>query len=100
MWLEHIFTAKDWRKALKRSNIDMNVIMSTCMMNPDHWTLRLATAIMGSPVTELLKNFYAEQVKEASEAQAQGELFGQNLATGPWEKHEGYVVPHPIGWRL
>lgn len=46
IWLEHIYNDKSWKTARKRGHLSDDVVLSTCLVNPGPWTLRLALAII------------------------------------------------------
>ena len=67
MWLEQIYTTKGWASAIKRGKLDENVIMETCLQNPNHWTVRLARKIIESSSHKIAKEIYADRVTKATE---------------------------------
>ena len=67
LWLEHIYTDDQWAAACKRGNLDINVILSTCLMNPNYWTLHLAARIIEDSKYKLIRNTYKAHVMAASE---------------------------------
>ena len=67
MWLEQIHTNKGWVAAVKRGKLDDNVIMETCLQNPNHWTIRLAGSIVESSSHRIAKAVYKDRVTKATE---------------------------------
>ena len=65
VWLERIYTTKGWAAATKRGKMDENVIMQTCLQNQNHWTIRLASAIIASSGRKIAKEVYEDRVTQA-----------------------------------
>ncbi len=66
MWLKQIYTTKGWAAATKRGKLDDNIIMETCLQNPNHWTIRLAVAVTDSSSHKIAKEVYEDRVKKAA----------------------------------
>lgn len=67
MWLEHIYTSRFWHQAAKRSGLDDTAIISTCLQNPNKWTVRLASSITQRSNREQVQQFFGPLVAEAQE---------------------------------
>lgn len=65
MWLIHFYTAKEWSATIKRGKLDDHSVLSTCLQNPNHWTLKLAHAIIESPGRKAAQETYGERVRRA-----------------------------------
>lgn len=65
MWLIHITTAKEWSATIKADKFNDHSMLSTCLQNPNHWTLKLATAILDAPGHKAAQETYGERVKRA-----------------------------------
>lgn len=66
-WLEHIYTSQVWEKAVNRSRLDNRAIISTCLQNPNGWTLRLASSITQRAGREKIQRVFGPLVAEAME---------------------------------
>lgn len=71
MWLIHICTAQQWASTAKKVKLNDNPILSTCLQNPNHWTLQLATAIVDAPGHSLAKELYGERIAKTATAYLQ-----------------------------
>lgn len=71
MWLIHICTAQQWASTTKKVKLDDNTILSSCLQNPNHWTLQLATAIVDAPGHRLAKELYGERIEKIGVAYLQ-----------------------------
>lgn len=67
MWLEQIYTTKGWAAATKRGKLDESVVMETCLQNQNHWTVRLAVAVIGSSGHKIAKEVYVDRVSKAAD---------------------------------
>ena len=67
MWLEHIYTTRGWWAAIKRMKLNDSIIMETCLQNPSHWTLHLASTIIESSSHKITKEVYEDRVTKAIE---------------------------------
>lgn len=65
MWLTHIFTAEKWAAPIKRVKLDENSIIPTCLQNPNHWTLKLTSALFDAPGHKRLKDVYGKRISKA-----------------------------------
>lgn len=65
MWLLHIYTSENWAATVKHSKLDDNSIFPTCLQNPNHWTLKLASAIFDAPGRKIAKDVYGERIGKA-----------------------------------
>lgn len=70
MWLEHICSAKDWAAAVKRGKLSYSALLSTCLQNPNHWTIHLASSIINTPGCKEAKAIYKDRVAGAVADQA------------------------------
>ena len=66
MWLEQIYTTRGWATTTKRGKLDDNVVMETCLQNPNHWTVRLAVAVINSSSHKIAKEVYEDRVRKAA----------------------------------
>lgn len=73
MWLIHICTAQQWASTAKKVKLSDNPILSSCLQNPNHWTLQLATAIVEAPGHSLAKELYGERIAKTATAYLQRE---------------------------
>lgn len=64
-WLTQIFTTETWRKATKRAKLDVMGIVSTCLENPNPWSIALASTITRSSTSNAARNLYGPLVAEA-----------------------------------
>lgn len=71
MWLIHICTAQQWASTTKKVNLDDSTILSSCLQNPNHWTLQLATATVDAPGHRLAKEVYGERITQTATAYLQ-----------------------------
>lgn len=71
MWLIHICTTQKWASTAKMVNLDDSTILSSCLQNPNHWTLQLATAIVDAPGHRLAKEIYGERIAQTATAYLQ-----------------------------
>ncbi|KAL8872831.1 MAG: hypothetical protein Q9174_001609 [Haloplaca sp. 1 TL-2023] len=67
MWLEHIYTSKDWRKAFKQSGLDELRMVSLCLQSSHLWTLRLASSITNCPENVRLRRVFGDRIAKALE---------------------------------
>ena len=65
MWLVHIYTTEEWAATIELVKLDDHSVLSTCLQNPNHWTLELATAIIDSPHHKEAQEIYGERVRRA-----------------------------------
>ena len=65
MWLTHIFTSEIWAAPIKNGKLDDNSIVPTCLQNPNHWTLKLASAISDAPSHKIAKDVYGKRINKA-----------------------------------
>lgn len=65
MWLSHIFTSEIWAAPIKNGKLDHNSIVPTCLQNPNHWTLKLASAISDAPSHKIAKDVYGKRINKA-----------------------------------
>lgn len=65
MWLTHVFTSENWAATIKHGKLDDNFIVPTCLQNPNHWTLKLASAIFDAPGHKVAKDVYGERISKA-----------------------------------
>ena len=68
MWLLFIYNEGYLDKARKRSQLSDDIILSTCLVNPGHWTLRLALGIINDESHKKARHKYQEQIFEAMKA--------------------------------
>lgn len=66
MWLVHISTTKGWAASAKRGKLNEDSILSTCLQNPNHWTIHLASAVIHDPSRMKYKEIYGERVAKAA----------------------------------
>ena len=52
-------------KARKYSQLSDNVVLSTCLVNPGHWTLRLALGIINHESHKKVRYKYQDKIFEA-----------------------------------
>lgn len=71
MWLIHICTAQQWAPTAKKVNLIDNPILSSCLQNPNHWTLQLAMAIVDAPGHSLAKELFGERIAKTATAYLQ-----------------------------
>lgn len=71
MWLEHILSKTEWTTAVKRGKLSYSAILSTCLKNPNHWTIYLASSIIDTPGCKEAKAIYNERVTKAVALQAE-----------------------------
>ncbi len=67
LWLEQIYTTKIWAAAIKRGKVDDSVVMETCLQNQNHWTVRLAVAVIGSSGHKIAREVYGDRVSKAAQ---------------------------------
>ncbi|KAL9060409.1 MAG: hypothetical protein Q9206_001029 [Seirophora lacunosa] len=65
MWLEHIYTSSFWHLAAKRSRLEDSAIISTCLQNPNQWTVRLASSITQRSRHEQIRQLFGPLVAKA-----------------------------------
>ena len=70
MWLEHILATDEWTTAIKRGKLSYSSILSMCLKSPNHWTIYLASRIIGTPSCKEAKAIYSERVAKAVAEQA------------------------------
>ena len=68
LWLEHIYTSKDWRRAFRQGGLDEFRMVSSCLQVPHQWTLRLATSITNCPENVRLRQVFGNRVATALES--------------------------------
>lgn len=66
MWLIHICTAQKWAFTAKKVKLNDDLILTSCLQNPNHWTLQLAKAIVEAPGHSLAKELYGERVAKTA----------------------------------
>lgn len=124
-WLINILTAEAWAASRKRHNFDPSCVISTCLMNPNHWSRRLAMALAVETDDHLIRAQWGDLVKRSN---AQYECSQQDVSKnervsdikkdvdrvsmeivkfeeqaksasqgGGWVKWQGPWVPKPIG---
>ena len=62
MWLEHIFTAEEWKVARERGKLNMESIIRACLANQNFWTLRLGLAIIKCKAHAEIANAYGTAI--------------------------------------
>ncbi|KAI9870484.1 MAG: rRNA-processing protein las1 [Pleopsidium flavum] len=125
MWLVHIITSERWTTSRKRGNFNASCVISTCLMNPNHWSRRLATVLAIDTDDEFTKAQWANLVRLSNaqyeqlqlDGMSQGEVanikeevnrvnakineFEQQASSASqgsgWVKWQGPWVPKPIG---
>lgn len=70
IWLVHILATREWAPAVKRAKVNYSTILSTCLQNPNHWTIYLASSILDAPGCREAKAIYKERVSQAAAQQA------------------------------
>lgn len=88
-WLMHIYTSKQWGAMPKQSKLEDDCILSTCLQNPNHWTLKLATTMINTPDRKLAKETYGERVLEAQSISTEYPLHLLPSQRAWLETHEG-----------
>ena len=64
-WLCFIYNEEVMEKARKYSQLSDNVVLSTCLVNPGHWTLRLALGIINHESHKKVRYKYQDMIFEA-----------------------------------
>lgn len=125
LWLVQILTTDGWAVSKRLARFNSNCVISTCLMNPNYWTRRLATILAVETDDQSIKAQWRDLV-QASNAQyeqspekeliqvdtntikrhiKQVEAQITNLEEQPkseshgrgWVKWKGPWVPKPIG---
>jgi len=78
MWLVHVITAEGWATSRKRGAFNASCVISTCLMNPNHWSRRLATVLAVDTNDEFLKAQWANLVKVSNSQYERYQLDGLN----------------------
>ncbi|KAL9579187.1 MAG: hypothetical protein Q9212_005255 [Teloschistes hypoglaucus] len=65
MWLEHMYTAREWDKAFTHGDLDDLNLVSTCLQTPNKWTTRLAESIIQCPERVRAQRMFGERVARA-----------------------------------
>lgn len=95
LWLTQVFTAETWKKAARRAKLDDMVVVSTCLQNPNPWSIRLATAIIKSSRSDVARNLYGPLV-----AEAEGRLGGAQSELLEDDEHNAADTGHlSDGWQ-
>jgi len=125
MWLVHILTTDGWAVPSRLAQFNCNCVISTCLMNPNYWSRRLATILAietddqfikaqwgdlvqasnsqydGSPTKELKKvdtNIIKQHVEQVNAQIADLEQQAKLDSQGRgWVKWKGPWVAKPIG---
>ena len=105
-WLCFIYNEAVLEKARKYSQLSDNVVLSTCLVNPGHWTLRLALAIINHDCHKEARYKHQEKINAAvkdGEVPKSGlcEVAVKALALTKLDEdievRKGPWVPKPIG---
>ncbi|KAI4147129.1 MAG: hypothetical protein L6R39_003225 [Caloplaca ligustica] len=106
-WLEHIYTSPFWDKTLTRNRLDSTAIVTTCLQNPNRWTISLASLITQNTRHTQSRQFSGPSVVEAMEAlrvpqegsQEQGETADTSAEDGfdGWQRSRQGWTSTPIG---
>lgn len=78
MWLEHIYTAREWDKAFTHGDLDDLNLVSTCLQTPNQWTTRLAESIIKCPERVRAQQMFGERVAKAVDGKKNGEALKEN----------------------
>lgn len=92
MWLTHIFTSEIWAATIKHSKLDDNSIVPTCLQNPNHWTLKLASAIFDAVGHKIAKDVYGERIRKAVAEHAKSKE--PIIQIVPTDKYESLLPSH------
>jgi hypothetical protein len=68
MWLVHILTTDGWAVPSRLARFSSNCVISTCLMNPNYWSRRLATILAIERADQSIKAQWGDLV-QASNAQ-------------------------------
>ncbi|KAI4097264.1 MAG: hypothetical protein L6R37_006826 [Teloschistes peruensis] len=111
MWLEHMYTAREWDKAFTQGDLDDLNLVSTCLQTPNQWTTRLAESIVKCPERVRAQRMFGEHVARAVNDKDNGDslkenddgllpLKGENEFDG-WQRSEVGRSRNPVGvlWR-
>ncbi|KAH0551752.1 hypothetical protein GP486_007032, partial [Trichoglossum hirsutum] len=58
LWISHILSSHEWEKTLSIVNIDLESVLQKCLMDPNDWTLKVASHIFTTD--KRLEDNYAE----------------------------------------
>ncbi|KAL8938970.1 MAG: hypothetical protein Q9216_003618 [Gyalolechia sp. 2 TL-2023] len=64
-WLTQVYTAESWGKAARRAQLDDVAVVSTCLQNPNRWSIGLATAITMCSKSYIARDLYGPLVTAA-----------------------------------
>ncbi|KAL8661863.1 MAG: hypothetical protein Q9202_005221 [Teloschistes flavicans] len=101
MWLEHIYTAREWDKAFTHGDLDDLNLVSTCLQTPNQWTIRLAESIIKCPERVRARQMFGERVAKAVDVTPRGTVrasttigfFAQMTSLPVIPGHGGFVQP-------
>ncbi|MCJ1314333.1 Cytoplasmic glyoxalase II [Agyrium rufum] len=62
MWISHILIGDTWKSQRKSGMILVETVLTTCVMNPGLWTVRLALEIVDHPAYATASDRYGSQV--------------------------------------
>ena len=68
LWLIHILTTDKWAVPRKLAGLNPSCVISTCLMNPNYWSRRLATVLAVDTTDQCIKAQWGDLV-QASNAQ-------------------------------
>ena len=71
MWLVRILTTDGWATSRKLAGLNSSCVISTCLMNPNHWSRRLATVLAIETNDQCIKAQWGDLVR-GSNAQYDG----------------------------
>ncbi|KAI4204521.1 MAG: hypothetical protein LQ350_001071 [Teloschistes chrysophthalmus] len=78
MWLEHIYTAREWDKAFTHGDLDDLNLVSTCLQTPNQWTTRLAESIVKCPERVRAQRMFGERVARVVNDKGNGNAQNEN----------------------
>lgn len=108
MWLEHIYTAKDWNKAFKQGDLDELDMISTCLQSPNYWTIRLAASISACPERVRARKVFGDRIAKTMEGKEDGGAISAvesidraseeaEADFSGWQRSKRFKVGNPIG---
>lgn len=66
MWLVHILTTDGWAVPSRLAQFNCNCVISTCLMNPNYWSRRLATILAIETDDQLIKAQWGDLVQASN----------------------------------
>ncbi len=66
MWLVHILTTDGWAVPSRLARFSSNCVISTCLMNPNYWSRRLATILAVETDDQSIKAQWGDLVQASN----------------------------------